>query len=347
MAIDPAAWIDRCARVRRLPLGKFDIVTGQRLLLLIAGPLLLVGGAYVLSFPAPNRAQAEFAARNSQARQRLLQARSIEASALGEACVATARELQARLPGTCVTIVRPPCILAGDFGEAELDRLNRESVVPVMEALWRMYFDRRPDQPIVIVALSNETTYRAVARGLDGYEPTAYAGYTQRAQRRLVFNTATGMGTLTHELVHILALFDFPDMPEWFDEGLAALHEESVLSDDRLTLAGVANWRSRLLRSALDAGELPPLSTVVKSRSFRGPGENLNYAQARCFCLFLQERGLLSHFYRKFRAAAADDPSGLSTLCELLGASTARQIDRDFREWISRQPLAPRPGAGL
>jgi hypothetical protein len=331
----------------RLPPGKFITVTGQRLFLLTAGPLLLVGGAYVLSYPAPNRAQAEFAVRNSQARERLARARSSAASALGEACEATAGELRQRLPDSCTTIVRAPCVLAGDFSEAELDRLFRDSVEPVMEALWRAYFDRRPDQPIVIVALSNEKTYRAIARGLDGYEPTAYAGYTQRSQRRLVFNTATGMGTLTHELVHLLALFDFPDMPEWFDEGLAALHEEAVLSDDRLTLAGVANWRGRLLRSAFDAGELPPLSSVIKTRSFRGPGENLNYAQVRCFCLYLQERGLLSYYYRKLRAAAADDPSGLSTLCELLGATSIRQVDRDFRVWISRQPAAERAGTGL
>lgn len=322
-------------------------MTGQRLLLLTAGPLLLVGGAYVLSYPAPNRAQAEFAARTSQARQRLARARSSAASTLGQACEAAAAELRKRLPDPCTTIVRAPCVLAGDFDETELDRLFHDSVEPVMEALWRAYFDRRPDQPIVIVALSNEKTYRAIARDLDGYEPTAYAGYTQRSRRRLVFNTATGMGTLTHELVHLLALFDFPDMPEWFDEGLAALHEEAVLSDDRLTLAGVANWRSRLLRSALDAGELPPLSSVIKARSFRGPGENLNYAQVRCFCLYLQERGLLSHFYRKLRAAAADDPSGLSTLCELLGAASVRQVDRDFREWVSRQPAVERTETGL
>ena len=44
----------------------------------------------------------------------------------------------------------------------------------------------------------------------------------------------------------------------------------------------------------------------------------IDYAQARYFCLFLQERGLLEPFYRKFRLAVAGDPTGLRTLRALI-----------------------------
>ncbi len=311
-----------------------------RLVVLTVGPLLLIGGAYALSYSAPQRTQTEFAARLERAESRLAVARTHDHAELAQACRATANELRQQLPENYATIVREPFILAGDIGETDLDRLHRESVGPVTEALWRSYFDRRPDQPVIIVALSNEQVFRQAAWKLDGYKSTAYAGYTQRSQRRLVFNLATGNGTLTHELSHILAYFDFPDMPEWFDEGLAALHEETVFSADGLTLMGTPNWRNRLLRGALDAAELPMFETLVKSRSFRGEGENLNYAYVRCFCLYLQERGLLSHFYRKFRDRVGDDPSGLETLRELLGGASDTEIDRDFRAWAAKQPLA-------
>jgi hypothetical protein len=223
--------------------------------------------------------------------------------------------------------------LAGDLSEDELDRLFREAILPVTAALWRSYYDRKPDKPVTIVALASEASYRAAASSLDDYEPLAYAGYTKRDRRRIVFNLSTGRGTLAHELAHVLAAFDFPGMPEWFDEGLAALHEEASFSGDGLTMVGSSNWRSRLLHEALREGQLPALETVIKSPEFRGEGEGLNYAVVRCFCQYLQERGLASHFYRKFRDAVEDDPSGISTLCALLGVATIDDVDRDFRAW--------------
>jgi len=76
---------------------------------------------------------------------------------------------------------------------------------------------------------------------------------------------------------------------------------------------------------------------VITTQTFRGEGEGLNYAQVRYFCLYLQERGLLSHFYRKFRSAVGDDPSGLNTLCELLGVSSCAAVEHDFHKWILDQ----------
>jgi hypothetical protein len=207
----------------------------------------------------------------------------------------------------------------------------------VTEALWRCFFDRRPDQPVLVVALSTEQSYRAAALRLDGYEPVAYSGYTQRAERRIVVNVATGEGTLVHELTHVLGLFDFPQMPEWCDEGLAALHEEAQFSEDNLRLIGMRNWRFRLLADAHRQGAWPHLSSVIRTSAFRGEGESLHYAYVRCFCLFLQERGLLEHFYRKFRLGVGDDPSGLLTLRELMGARHTSEIDASFQKWVEAQ----------
>lgn len=313
-------------------------MTRTRFLILSVGPLLLIGGAYALSHPLATREQRAFDERLEVAEERAHRDHSDEADELSGACSRACEELKSRLPAKFAAIVHVPFVLAGDFSEAELDGLYRDTIQPVTEALWRCYFDRRPDRPVVIVALKNEPTYRKAALALDGYPATGYAGYTQRSQRRVVFNAATGTGTLMHELAHVLASFDFPDMPEWFDEGLASLHEEAVFSPDRLTLTGATNWRIGQLAGALRTGELPELEVVLRSHSFRGEGEGLNYAVVRGLCLYLQERGILSHFYRKFRAGVGSDPSGLQTLRELLGAGSVRDIDADFRKWIARQP---------
>jgi len=295
----------------------------------------LIGAVYALCFPAAAREQNAVTAELFEAEARSARERAGRDEALTAECTSSARELLPSLPLGCRLIIRPPFIIAGDVSESDLDKLYRETVLPVTRALWRSFFDHKPDKPVAIVALSSQASYGAAAADLDGYEPSAYAGYTQRGQRRIVVNLSTGQGTLAHELSHMLALFDFPEMPEWFDEGMASLHEEALFSDDGLMLVGTNNWRSRFLREALEHNQLPPLASVIRNPAFRGEGEGLNYALVRCFCHYLQERKLLSHFYRKFRAGIELDPTGIATLCELLGAASIDDVDRDFRDWIA------------
>ena len=296
----------------------------------------MIGAVYALCFPAAARELPAAISERFEAEARSARERAGRDDALSSACTASARELLPSLPSGCRLIIRPPYVIAGDVSETELDRLYSETVLPVTSALWRSFFDQKPDKPVTIVALSSQTSYGTAAADLDGYEPLAYAGYTQRDQRRIVVNLSTGQGTLAHELSHMLALFDFPEMPEWFDEGLAALHEEASFSDDGLTLVGTSNWRSRILREALEHDQLPPLASVIRNPAFRGEGEGLNYAMVRCFCHYLQERKLLCHFYRKFRSGSERDPNGITTLCELLGAASIDDVDHDFRAWIAR-----------
>ena len=311
-------------------------MTLTRLSVLTLGPPILVGAVYALSFPSSKPDYGPRTARAAAGAVARTAVRGENDDPLERACRMAADEILPQLPPSCRAIVRAPFVLAGDLPDAELDRLHREAVLPVTAALWRSFFDRKPDGPVTIVALGSEAAYRAAAVKLDGYEPLAYAGYTQRGRRRIVLNLATGRGTLAHELAHVLAAFDFPGMPEWFDEGLAALHEEAVFSRDGLTMSGRSNWRSRLLADALRKTDAPTLESVIATTTFRGEGEGLNYAVVRSFCQYLQHRGLLSHFYRKFRQAAPEDPRGVSTLCELLGVATLDEVDRDFRAWAVR-----------
>ena len=56
------------------------------------------------------------------------------------------------------------------------------------------------------------------------------------------------VGTLKHELIHILSFNLFNFTPNWFEEGLASLYEESRFSDGSI-LNGINNWRLRFLKA--------------------------------------------------------------------------------------------------
>jgi hypothetical protein len=74
---------------------------------------------------------------------------------------------------------------------------------------------------------------------------------------------------------------------------------------------------------------------LIGDNDFRGAGQSLNYAQARYFCLYLQELGLLDDYYRAFRAAQKDDPLGINTVGTILPDRTWDQLDEEFRRWVS------------
>ena len=245
------------------------------------------------------------------------------------------REALAHCLGTRFSsIVHTPFVLLGDMPAERLERYYRETIAPAARALAIAFFDRVPDQPISVVLVSGDEAYQSCVEKLDGQRRAAFAGYYERHDHRMVINIETGAGTIAHELTHALGHFDFPDMPEWFDEGLASLHEEARFSHDRLRITGLSNWRKRYLLAAMQRGTLRPLESLIGEARLRPNQQAVDYAQARYFCLFLQDRGLLEPFYRKFRSAVAGDPTGLRTLRALFDVNNLAPIDEEFRDWV-------------
>jgi len=250
------------------------------------------------------------------------------------ACRRRAVELANTMGENCQIIVRAPYIVGGNLTETQLVRHYRETIVPTARALSTMFFDAPPDRPVVILLFSDARSYREHAQRLDGRQRANFHGYYVKESRRVILNIATGNGTLAHELTHVLAHFDFPSMPEWFDEGLASLFEQSEFSADELRLQGISNWRLPNITSVIREGRLPPLESFVSARRVRPDHQAIDYAYARYFCLYLQQRRLLEPFYRKFRRAAEEDPNGLQTLHSLLQIDTLAEVEQDFRNWV-------------
>lgn len=291
--------------------------------LLTTGPLALIAVCYAIAAPTPDARPDQFPRINL----------GHTAYRPNVDCRSTADDLRSRLPDGWNVVIHEPFVLTGDFSEAHLTRYHHETIAPTARALSVQYFDHQPDWPVTIALCSSEESYRECNRCLGERERSDYAGIYSRTEHRIIVNIATGDGTVAHELTHALAHADFPELPEWLDEGLASLYEECEFSADGLRLVGLENWRGTALRNAQQKGGLRSIGEM-SSEEFANGDPSIDYAQARYFCLYLQQRSLLEAFYRKCRARHPADQDGLQSLCDLMATDDLRTIDARFETWL-------------
>ncbi|MCD6303932.1 MAG: hypothetical protein J7M21_03100 [Planctomycetes bacterium] len=234
-------------------------------------------------------------------------------------------------------IVRAPFVVAGDLPPRRLESCAASSVLRPAGAMWASYFREKPTRPITILLLAGEAGYKRLARRdyPAGGEP--HFGYYVSADARMVMNIATGTGTLVHELTHALIEYDFPDVPSWFNEGLASLHEQCVVRPD--VIIGLVNWRLPALKAAIRAGTLRPLAELLSRRDFYGRRQGMNYAQARYFVMYMQKRGVLRDFYKYFRAHHRGEGADVRAVEHVFGRKIER-IEKDFLAWLKTLPDA-------
>ena len=253
---------------------------------------------------------------------------------LREMCEERARVVRGRLDDDCEVIVRSPYVIAGDLSRSSLSNWYEQTIGPATRAMQLLYFRTPPDAPTTVYLFGSEESYDHYTLALFGESGVSVYGYYKPTQRTLVMNISTGGGTLVHELTHALMDFDFPRVPDWFNEGLASLHEECQVYDDERGIVGRVNWRLPALRQALAAGELRTLESMATGDDFRGSGESVNYAQARYLCMFMQQRGVLTEYFHQFRANHADDPNGDATLLAVFDQHDWASLNTAFRRWV-------------
>ena len=255
---------------------------------------------------------------------------------LARQCRRGAARLEEELGDECRVVARSPFVLGGNLTAAELAALHEETIVPAVKAMRRCYFATEPDQVVTVLVFRDDESYDRYCHQLFGDRDISIYGYYKPAVRTLTMNLATGHGTLLHELTHALLDFDFPEVPAWFNEGLASLHEQCRFrsGDDGPWIEGLVNWRLEGLQRVIHAGRLRPMESLVEEGDFRGALEGSNYAQARYFCMFMQQRGLLEEFYRAFRHDRRQDPRGLASLAKVFAGQTWRQVNDDFQRWV-------------
>jgi hypothetical protein len=255
---------------------------------------------------------------------------------LQQACRVAAERLQERAGAAMCVIVRPPFVIGGDLSEQDLTACHSETIAPAVQAMQVRYFRSRPHQPITVLLFSGEASYNRYSREWYGDGDVSVYGYYKPNERTLLVNHATGNGTLLHELTHALVDFEMDDPPVWLNEGLASLHEQCRFraDSDGPWIEGLVNWRLEGLQTVIRQGRLRSLIELVEELDFRGPLVGTNYAQARYFCMYLQQQGRLAEFFHDFRDHRAGDFAGSAAVIRALGGRSWEQLDRDFQSWV-------------
>ena len=252
-----------------------------------------------------------------------------------------ARTRQAREqlgPRADVQIVEGTFVVAAPAGRGALTSAL-ELTQSALAAYFNHRFATRPVRAISVYLFPNDAPYQAFCKKTEDTPCMSPYGFYSHGERRIVMNVGLGLGTLTHELVHPLVEADFPSAPDWINEGIASLFEHFYFAGIA-EIHGRKNWRHprlvRALRSKREraAATLPALFALSDAQ-FRGEQEDLNYASARFFCQWLDQRQLLWPFYQRWRDQYALDPSGAEAFRVVVGKTPA-EADADWRSWVLR-----------
>lgn len=234
---------------------------------------------------------------------------------------------------------------------AELTRIAEWSKAGLFPDLFDPEASR--DDAWVVVVLPGKSDFTSWARASFGNDAvqgnSMIAGSYMHDQKRLV---AMDLGaTLRHEFLHALhwrvSTRKGQAHPLWILEGLGTLVEDFNLTD-KGSLAPAISWRTNTAKRIEKINKLIPLArlSAMTHAQFAGQRPLANYAQARAFFLYLQDRGVLRDWFTDYERSFSDDRSGLASLERSLGRSHA-EIDADFRAWVRLLPSVPeeiRPG---
>lgn len=259
------------------------------------------------------------------------------------ACQARSEALLAALGSDCQAITAAPFVIAGDLSAEELQTWHKETIEPAALAMARTYFDKQPTEPVTVLLFGSKESYERYTEQLYRDRGISIYGYYKPRERTLVMNISTGGGTLVHELTHALLAFDCPDVPDWFNEGLASLHEQCHFrqGEKGVWIEGLVNWRIHRLQTEAQAGRLVPLETFIRDNDFRGEREAINYAQARYFCMFLQQQQVLEPFYAVLKRNIDNDRFGEAALRSVFPDHTWQEINAEFAEFVRQLPPPP------
>jgi len=245
-------------------------------------------------------------------------------------------QLKKKLPfGDFSIVVQPPFVVIGDEPADVVKEHSERTVKWAVDKLKQDYFTKDPKEILDIWLFKDSASYERNALALFGAKPTTPYGYYSGTHKALVMNISTGGGTLVHEIVHPFIEANFPDCPAWLNEGLGSLYEQCGELDGHIH--GYTNWRLPGLQKSIGAGSVPTFKKLMsmEARAFYDDDDRgTNYAQARYLCYYLQQRGLLTKFYREFHAHQKTDPSGYKTLQRILRTRDMNAFKKKWENYV-------------
>ena len=214
------------------------------------------------------------------------------------------------------------------------------------------YFDvRPPDKVITVYLMQSQKMLKKMALKTHGLTiPSSNIGYSVPNDLSVLGNSdEKNIGTIYHELFHLMIRTDIGDIPGWLDEGIASLYATSSWTGD--TLKGeIHQWRTQVLRDyKVVNGDLPTLRELIKNNwgEFSVTATNsacdvaVNYAIAHHLSIYFQERGVLQQIvagYKNRRTIFQDTSVTSQTNEQVLEQSIGFSVDslqRKFDAWLN------------
>ena len=244
-------------------------------------------------------------------------------------------QLQKKIPSKDFTvIVTPPFVVIGDESADDgPPPLGKHRAMGRREAE-KSLFQAGPAANPRYLALQGQGKLRDQLQAAFRQDARYALRLFLAARRGLGDEYLDRRGTLVHEIVHPFVAANFPNCPAWFNEGLGSLYEQSGELDGEIH--GYPNWRLPRLQEAIRHGNLPSFETLCHTTDteFYEKDRGTNYAQARYLCYYLQQKGLLTTYYRRFLASREDDPSGYKTLKAVLQRDDMDAFQKQWESYV-------------
>jgi hypothetical protein len=184
---------------------------------------------------------------------------------------------------------------------------------------------KKPDKHVKLFVYSDAKRYQTEA---EKFGPVISDwGFYMPDKRTAIANVGVSIGNLRHELVHPLIGDDYPGIPTWLNEGIAALYGTAKPTPHGFEF--LVNYRLRDLRRAIAAGTLPTIAELAASteRDVHGATAGTYYAMARYVLLYVDRKGKLGELYAALRDAGRDRHAAI----------LARYVDdQAFVAWAKR-----------
>ncbi len=247
----------------------------------------------------------------------------------------TIKQYLALLPDGFSVVKFKYFVVFSELSENQTYSIIENDVNNTINTMKHAYVKTLPDQVTPVILFSDFDRYKQFV--MDNYdipeEDISPYGFYKISKNVIIIRYVSWKGSVLHEITHRFLKSDFPDVPSWFDEGLASLHEKSTYRGG--VLEGEFSWRIISLRRAIEQNRYTGLKKLMETNDeeLYGPRSPFYYAQARYLLMYLQEKGLLVDYYKLFRSTYKKDKTGISQL-EKITYKDLKELNDELLRYI-------------
>ncbi|MBN8568256.1 MAG: hypothetical protein J0M18_01390 [Ignavibacteria bacterium] len=244
-------------------------------------------------------------------------------------------EYASKLPGDFKVVRFRYFVVFSNLDEKTTYDLIDMDIRNTVDAMLTNYIDVKPDEVTAVFLFKDKESYRDFSINEFAIEEDDLSpyGFFKISRKAIVVRYVNWKGSTSHEVTHAMIQNDFPEIPSWFNEGFASMHEKAIYNNGKLT--GSFSWRILALRRAFNENTYVPLKQTMSTNDTELYGKRSSYYYAQsCYALMLlHEKGLFEEFYKSFRDNYSKDRTGIKQLEKLTGM-TVDKFDEELVEYI-------------